>query len=166
MNTHEGKIVRRGWYRSWGTLVAAGLVAGCAGRPAMIPNTDKSLRRTSTQFAADAAKRNYEADAPNGGDAAARAEVNYTIKEIRIANLSPDDWNDVEVWVNQRWMVHVPIIPHMGKGTEGYRKINFQMLYDNNGNFFPVNLISKVRVEKVDVFFGGKMYNVPVHLSD
>lgn len=163
-------VARRGWYRSWGTLLAAASLAaagtGCAGRASLIPNSDPSLRRTSAQFAADAAKRTYEADAPKGGEAAARAEVDYTIKEIRIANLSPDDWHDVEVWINQRWVVFIPSLPHQAKTTEGYRKINFQMLYDKDGNYFPVNLFSKVRVEKVEVFHEGKMYDVPVHVAD
>lgn len=148
-------------------FLAAAAIIGCAGRPALIPNSDPSLRKNSAQFAADAAKRTYEADAPKGGDAAARAEVNYTIKEVRIVNLSPDDWHDVEVWVNQKWVVYLPLIPHQGNTTEGYRKFNFQMLYDTNGNSFPVNIFnSKIRVEKVEVFHDGKMYNVPVHLSD
>ena len=170
VTTAAAGVARRGWYRSWGTLLAAASLAaaggGCAGRASLIPNSDPSLRRTSAQFAADAAKRAYEADAPKGGEAAARAEVDYTIKELRIANLSPDDWHDVEVWVNQRWVVFIPSLPHLDKGTEGYRKINFQMLYDKDGNYFPVNLFSKVRIEKVEVYHDGKMYDVPVKLGD
>jgi hypothetical protein len=150
-------------------MVAAGavlLLAGCAGRAALFPNKDDSLRKTSAQFAADAAKRNYEADAPRGGEAAARAEVDYTLKEVRLANLSPEDWNDVEVWVNQKYVVHLPVIPHQNKG-EGYRHLNFQLLYDNQGNYFPVSIVSsKMRVEKVEVCYDGKMYDVPVRLAD
>ena len=87
--------------------------------------------------------------------------------EIRLVNLSPDDWTDVEVWVNKRWVVFVPSIPHQQAKTEGYRKFNFQMLYDKDGNYFPVNLVnSKVRVEQVEIFRDGKMYDVPVRLSD
>ena len=109
------------------TLASAALVmAGCAGRASLIPNKDEALRKTSTQFAADAARRSYKADAPQGGEAPARAEVDYTLKELRIGNLSPDDWNDVEVWVNQKYVVFLPALPKQNKG-EGYRHLNFQM---------------------------------------
>ena len=57
-------------------------------------------------------------------------------------------------------------LPHFEKG-EGYRHLNFQMMYDNEGNYFPVNFImSKVRVEKVEVHHDGKMFDVPVALAD
>jgi hypothetical protein len=148
----------------WVTALAIG--AGCAGRPALIPNKDSALRKTSAQFASDAAKRNYEAEAPRGGEAVGRAEVDYTLKEVRVANLSPEDWENVEVWVNQKYVVHLPVLPHQQKG-EGYRHLNFQLLYDNEGNYFPVSLISsKMRIERVEVYRDGKMYDVPVHLAD
>jgi hypothetical protein len=141
------------------------VLVGCQGRPSIIPSSDPALRKTSTQFAADAAKRNYEADAPRGGEAAARAEVDYTLKELHIANLSSEDWHDVEVWVNQRWVVFIPVLPHQQAKTEGFRRINFQMLYDRNGTYFPVSLFkSKEHIEKVEVYHDDKMYDVPLHL--
>src|SRR4029453_17768074 len=85
-------------------LVAAtfALLAGCAGRPSLIPNSDKSLRKSSAQLAADAAKRHpYKSDAPRGGEAVARATVGYMLDQVDVVNLSNDDWTDVEVWVNQ-----------------------------------------------------------------
>ena len=105
MNTQDAKKVvrRRGWYKSWGTLLAAGMVAGCAGRPAMIPNSDKSLRRTSTQFAADAAKRAYPAEAPRGGEAQAQAAVDHGfLNRIEVVNLSDATWTDVDLWIRHR----------------------------------------------------------------
>ncbi len=140
--------------------------AGCEGRAAMIPNKDASLRKTSAQFAADAAKRTYEADAPRGGEAAARAEVDYTLKAVHLANLSPADWKDIEVWINQKYVVYVAILPH-DKGSS-FRHLNFQMFYDNNGQHIPVSAlgISKIRVEKVEVYRDGKMWDVPVRLAD
>jgi len=147
-------------------LVGIVIMAGCAGRPAIVPSSDPALRKTSAQLAADAAKRSYEADAPRGGEAVARAEVDYGLKELHIENLSSEDWRDVEVWVNQRWVVYLPALPHQQSKTEGFRRINFQMLYDRDGNYFPVNWInSKVRIEKVEVFHDGKMYDVPLHLA-
>jgi hypothetical protein len=149
------------------TLISAAVaMVGCAGRASLIPNKDEALRKTSTQFAADAAKRAYKTDAPHGGEAPARAEVDYTLKELRIGNLSPEDWSDVEVWVNQKYVVYLPVLPKQNKG-EGYRHLNFQMLYDNQGAYFPVSIIqSKERVEKVEVYRDGKIFAVPVALAD
>jgi hypothetical protein len=165
------KIITMQDVRAWAVAGVAAVAAwlalgGCAGRPSIIPNKDEALRKTSAQFAADAAKRSYHAESPRGGEAPARAEVDYTLKEVRLANLSPDDWNDVEVWVNQKYVVYLPALPHAEKG-EGYRHLNFQMMYDNEGNYFPVNFImSKVRIEKVEVHHDGKMFDVPVALAD
>jgi hypothetical protein len=148
-------------------LVGMVIMAGCAGRPAIVPSSDPALRKTSTQLAADAAKRSYEAEAPRGGEAVGRAEVDYGLKELHIVNLSSEDWRDVEVWVNQHWVVYLPVLPHQQSKVEGFRRINFPMFYDRDGNFFPVNFInSKVRIEKVEVFHDGKMYDVPLRLAD
>ena len=146
--------------------VLTGVVAGCDGRPSIIPNKDGALRQTSAKFAADAAKRNYEADAPRGGEALARSEVDYTLKEVRLGNLSPDDWTNVEVWVNQKYVVYLPTLPKFNKG-DGFRRINFQMFYDNNGEHIPASLFSaKTRIEKVEIFRDGKMFDVPLRLAD
>ena len=148
------------------TLILIGTVAGCDGRPSLLPNNDPALRQTSAKFAADAAKRTYEADATRGGEAAARVEVDYTLKEVRIGNLSPDDWTNIEIWVNQKYVVFLPSLPKQNK-AEGYRHLNFQLLYDNHGEHFPVGVFnSKMRVEKVEVFRDGKMYDIPVRLAD
>ncbi len=85
---------------------------------------------------------------------------------MRIGNLSPEDWSDVEVWVNQKYVVYLPVLPKQNKG-DGYRHLNFQMLYDNQGAYFPVSIIqSKERVEKVEVYRDGKIFAVPVALAD
>ena len=147
-------------------LIGAGAMAGCDGRPAIIPNKDPALRQTSAKFAADAAKRNYEADAPRAGEAIARAEADYTLKEIRFGNLSPEDWANVEIWVNQKYVVFLPALPKFNKG-DGYRQIKFQMLYDNQGEHIPATLFSaKTRIEKVEIFREGKMFDVPLRLAD
>ena len=147
-------------------LIALGLSTGCDGRASLLPNKDPALRQTSTKFAADAAKRSYEADAPLGGEATARAEIDYTLKEVRIGNLSADDWTNVEIWVNQKYVVFLPVLSKQNKG-EGFRHLNFQLLYDNHGEHFPVGVFnSKMRVEKVEVYRDGKMFDVPVRLAD
>jgi len=137
------------------------LIAGCAGRPTLIPPSDKELRKTSTQFAADAARRHpYKAEAPRGGEAIARAQVGYTLDRIDVENLSDDAWNDVEIWVNQNYVCHLNSMPPKKLVT-----INFQMLYDDKGNYFPTDN-KKVLVNKVEMYRDGKMYEIPVRLGD
>src|ERR1700710_510686 len=122
--------------RVWMALViAAGLgLIGCAGRPAIFPNSDPTLRKSSTQFAADAAARHpYKADAPSGGEAVARAEASYTLKHLSIVNLSSEDWNDIELWANGNYVVFIKSLP---KGV--LKTVNFQMMYDGDGNYFPI----------------------------
>src|SRR5207244_5572992 len=98
-------------HRTISLLAVVAMLVGCAGRPSLIPNADKNLRRTSAQFAADSAKRHpYKSSAPRGGEAVARAEVGYMLKQITIVNLSPEAWNDVELWVNQKYVVFVPVM--------------------------------------------------------
>ena len=143
------------------TTAAALLAAGCAGRVSMIPNPDPNLRKSSTQFAADAAARHpFKADAPKAGEAVARAEVGYTLNRIDLVNLSSDDWQDVDVWVNQQYVVHLPKMEH-GK----LKILPFQMIYDDKGNYFPLDN-RKVLVSQVSLYKDGKMYDVPVHVAD
>ena len=134
---------------------------GCAGRPELIPNPDPSLRKTAAQLAADAAQRHpYKSDADRGGDAMARAQVGYSLNRIELVNLSDNEWNDVEVWVNQNYVV---FLRRMEPGR--LKRIPFQALYDNRGNSFPLNN-RKVLVERVELLRDGKIYNVPLQLAD
>jgi len=136
--------------------VTGALVVGCSGRTSVVPNPDPALRKSSAQFAADAARRSYPTDAPRGGEAVARAEVGYQIDRINFVNLSDEDWTGAEVWVNEKYVCYLPNAP---KGT--LKLIQFQMLYDDSGNYFPVNN-NKVMVNKVEVFKDGTLYDVPV----
>jgi hypothetical protein len=138
-----------------------GTIIGCAGRPQIFPNSDKSLRKTSAQFAADAANRHpYHADAPRGGTIAGRAQVGYSADLLELVNLSESDWQDVEVWVNKQYVVAVPAIE---KG--GLRRFTFQMMFDDSGNSFPTNN-NKTRIETVEVFVDGKLHDVTTKLAD
>ena len=142
-------------------VVSLAALIGCSGRPSIIPNKDKSLRKSSAEFAADAAKRHpYPADAPRGGEAVGRATVGYTLNQLDVVNLSKEAWNDVEIWVNKRYVVGVPKI-EAGK----LRTINFQMLYDDKGRYFPLNN-NKVLVDKVELHRDGKIYDIPAKLGD
>jgi len=93
------------------TVVGLGLLAGCAGRPSLFPNSDPALQKTSAEFAADAAKRQpYKNEAPRGGEAMGRAEYDLTFGHLQILNTSEEDWDNVEVWVNQKYVCAIPKI--------------------------------------------------------
>ena len=131
--------------RKLSLIVGIMLACGCAGRPSMLPNSDPNLRKTSAQFAADAAKRHpYKADAPRGGEAVARAEVDYTADFVNIVNLSDEEMDDVELWINQNYVVFIPKME-----PKLLKKINFTMLYDDTGATFPTDN-RKVMIEKAE----------------
>jgi hypothetical protein len=143
-------------------LILASLLLGlgCAGRPSLIPNREPALRKTSTQFAADAAKRHpYRDDVPHAGEAVARAELDYMLNEVVVANLSQEDWQDVELWLNKKYVVHVP---KMTRGTQV--NLPFQMLYDDAGNSLPTSNIMKTA--HLEAKMDGKIYDIPVRLAD
>lgn len=143
-------------------LVVASL-AGCEGRPALVPNSDPTLNKTSTQFAADAAKRfPYPSSLPHAGTADGRASVDVTLTRLQILNSSDEDWNDIDLWVNQSYVVHIRSIP---KGKQKVETVGFEMLYNSTGDYFstsggknPVNLVEMRR--------NGKMYQIPIVLAD
>ena len=144
-------------------LIALGTLAGCEGRPSLIPNSDPNLRKTSTQFAADAAKRfPYKADAPRGGEANGRAQVGYSVNKLEIENLGDDDWDDVEIWVNRSYVVWLPKLKaRPGKITA----IPFQAIYNQDGHSFPTDN-RKTLINSVEVYHDGKMYDVKKQLAD
>jgi hypothetical protein len=154
-------MFHRSAHISLATLALMALVVGCAGRPQILPNPDKALRKTSAQFAADAAKRfPYKADAPRGGSIAGRAQVGYMVDVLEVTNFSDQDWTDVEVWVNKKYVVSVPKIE-----KNGLRRFTFQMIFDDAGSSFPTDN-NKVRIETVEIFMDGKMYDVTKQLAD
>ncbi len=145
-------------------LTLAGLLVGCEGRPSLFPNSDSNLRKTSTEFAADAAKRfPYPGDtATKGGEISGRAEVDPMLAQIQILNSSDDDWKDIDVWVNKSHVCHVPLIP---KGKEKVETVTFSMLYDEHGNYFSTSN-GKNPINRVEIVRDGRIYTVPVRLAD
>jgi hypothetical protein len=142
-------------------VISCCVIGGCADKPTILPNGDKNLRKTNAQFAADAAKRHpYKSDAPRGGEAAARAEVDYTTHELSIVNLSKETWNNVEVWVNQNYVVFLPSMP-----PNDLKKISFGMMFDDKGTSLPAGNL-KTLINKVEILRDGKMYDVKVKLGD
>lgn len=138
--------------------VVAGL-AGCKARPSLVPNSDPTLRKTNAEFAADARKRHpYPADAEKGGEAVARAQVGYDRNVLELVNLSSEEWKDVTVWVNRKYVVHLPRV------EPGRLKIiNFKMLYDNKGRALPS---SGTPIKTVEALRDGTLYDVPVRLAE
>jgi len=149
----------------FGLLIVVG-VAGCAGRPQILPNPDKDLRKTSAQFAADAARRHpYKENAPRGGTIAGRAQVGYALDVLELTNLSDTDWEDFEVWVNKNYVVYVPKLARSTSGNERLVRFTFQMLFDDSGNSFPTDN-NKTRIGTVEIYKDGKMYDVTTKLAD
>jgi hypothetical protein len=143
-------------------LLVLSFLSGCTGRVSLLPNSDKTLRRTPAQFASEAAKRTYRLDLPDGGTAEARAHVAYDNNFLQVLNLSEEDWSDIEIWVNHKYVVHVPRIE---AGTKRVKTLNFMMLYDDQGNPFPSDN-RKQFIESLELVKDGTRYNVPLALAD
>lgn len=145
-----------------GAVVFA-LLAGCEGRPALVPNSDPALNKTSTQFAADAARRfPYPSSLPHPGTADGRAEVDVMLTRLQILNSSDEDWKDIEIWVNQSYVCHIPNIP---KGMQRVETVGFEMLYNVNGDYFSTSG-GKNPVTLVEMRRDGKVYQLPIVLAD
>jgi hypothetical protein len=139
------------------------MMFGCAGRTEILPNSEPALRRKPPEFAADAARRfPYKANAPRGGEAVGRAQVGYTLNKLEIENLSDVDWDNVEVWVNQQYVVW---LPKLKARPDRVTSIPFQAIYNDSGHSFPTDN-SKVLINKVEVYHDGKMYDVRTQLAD
>jgi hypothetical protein len=142
---------------------AAGLagMAGCEGRPTLFPNPDPNLRHTSTELAADSARRfPYKADAPHAKEAKARAQVGYSLNRLEVVNFTGQDWDDVEVWVNRKYVCHVPKME-----TGKLKEVHFPMLFDEKGTYFPFDNL-KTRVETVELYRNGTLYEIVCHNAD
>lgn len=136
-------------------------MVGCSGRPEIFPNSDGSLNKTSTQFAADAARRfPYKLDAARGGAAESRAEVGYPLDTLDVVNLSDTEWDDVELWVNQEYVVSLNKME-----PKKLKHLTFQMIFNSEGKSFPTDN-TKIRIEKLELLRDGKMYDVKVQLAD
>ena len=146
-------------------LGAIGLsgMAGCSGRTEIFPNSDPALRKTPAEFAADAAKRfPYQADAPSGGQALARAQAEYVRDQLDLINLSDTDWTNVEVWVNGTHVVFLPVME-----AKVMKIINFRQLYNDQGQHFTTrNGNESSVISKVELVRDGTRYTVPVQMAE
>ncbi|MGA2582051.1 MAG: hypothetical protein ABSG31_02145 [Tepidisphaeraceae bacterium] len=140
--------------------LSAGLL-GCVGdgEPTLLPNSDPALHKSSTELASDAAKRSYEVSAPKSDAANARAEYDIMQRKFDLVNLSDSDWSNVEVWVNQKYVVFLPTIQ---KNVD--EQLNFEFFYDRDGDHFNTDK-GKNPVQTLEVFHDGTMYNIPATME-
>ncbi len=142
-------------------ILTAGLLTGCVeGRTRVAPNRDRSLRLTTKAFAADAKTRAYPATAPQAGTAPMRAEVDYMLKVINLVNLGDTGWDNAELWVNGQYVCGLAQVEPKLEKT-----VNFQILFDAQGASFPTSL-NIAQVKKLELFYDGSLYTVPLHLAD
>ncbi|HUB26881.1 MAG TPA: hypothetical protein VL992_15760 [Tepidisphaeraceae bacterium] len=146
------------------TYCAVGLIGllaiGCEGTVSLIPDADPNLRQPPAVFAADAAKRHYEADAQKIPDKDFRAQYALIVHQVDLANISSQDWHDVEVWINGTYVLHIPYFEKKSDKT-----LYFTMFYDQNGHHFDTNY-GQNPIKKIEVFRGGAMYSVVDHVAD
>lgn len=136
-------------------------MTGCHdGGPTLFPNPDPNLRMTSEQFAANAAKRVFPASARRAKEPKARAQVAYSLNRVELVNFTGEDWHDVEVWVNGTHVCFVPLMQ-----DRKLKEVHFPMLFDQNGNSFPMDN-SRLRVNRVEVFRNGVLYELVSHNAD
>lgn len=141
--------------------VAAGMLAGCrSGYTTVLPNKVESLNRKPAEFAADAAKRTFPEDLPTARTQQFRAETQYTFDTLDLVNLTGGPLNDVEVWVNRKYVVFLPTLPDREIVT-----IPFVTIYDDAGHHFPLNN-SQVQVQSVHVLTDGELLEVPTDIAD
>ena len=142
-------------------LLVFGL-GGCGDtpRPTIFANPDPNLRKGVRELREDAAKRTYAAEAPRAKEPRARAEIAYMDNRLEVVNFSGEDWTNVEVWVNGRWVCYVPKME-----DRKLKEIHFPMLFDQDGKNFPISN-RQIRVEKVEVFRNGTLYEVVCHVVE
>jgi hypothetical protein len=154
-------VAARPLHRALACVVFVGIVAGCTNQPGLFPNSDPRLRKTSTQFAADAARRHYEADAPTTTPTYAQAQIDYQTKNISLENLTDTDWTNVEVWIDQKFVLFIPV---MEKQTA--KSLTFDMFFDSDGNFFTEYGQTPLK-PTIDIYRDGKLFtSIPYTLPD
>jgi hypothetical protein len=165
-----GRFMARTWHRARLAIAVVAMAAlvglgGCGARLPLLPNSDPALRKKPADFAADAALRHpFKDDAPSGGEAKGRADVDYSNGFVEVVNLSDEDWNDVEFWINRRYVVFVPKLEKNGPKVT---TLNFWMFYDEKGNaFHTTNGPDATRITQLEMYRAGKMYTLKLQLAD
>jgi hypothetical protein len=141
------------------SVLAAGLL-GCETQVVLVPNPDPALRKPVKAFAADAAKRQYEADAPKALDPDFRGQYALILRRIDLANISQRDWDNVEVWINGRYVVYCPKFE-----KKSDKSLAFRLFYDSKGHRFDTDW-GKNPIQTLEVYRDGTMYSVINHVAD
>jgi hypothetical protein len=136
---------------------------GCEGTVSLIPDADPALRQPPPVFAADAAKRRFEAEAPlrQSKDFMAQYELNpFLSRQVDLANVSGQNLSNVEVWINHTYVVFCHSFP---KQTD--KTLYFTMFYDRDGHHYSTEG-GKDPIASIDVYYDGVMHSVPHHVAD
>jgi hypothetical protein len=141
-------------------LLSAG-IWGCVGdgEPTLLPNADPALRKNALQLTSDAARRSYEASAPRGTDPQARAQYNLMSGNFELVNLSGQDWTNVEVWVNQTYVLFVPKME-----MNVAKRLDFNMFYDQHAHHFATE-DGKTPLQSLEIYHDGTLYTVPATME-
>ncbi len=115
-------------------LLVAGALVGC----------ESSGTTESTQRAAFAAQLRYPQNIKPATDLAVTALVNRDSGTIELLNASAKPVNDVNIWVNSTYVVHVDSIPASGITT-----VRRSQFFDSGGNSLGTQdaIINKVELE-------------------
>lgn len=137
------------------------LMGGCWDTSiSLMPNPNPDLHKSSAEFAADAVKRHpFNTHLEDGGEAQAQAEVGYALNRLELVNVSDETWNNVEVWINRKYVVFVPKIT-----PKVLQRLPFAMFYDGHGHYFQQD--NKEMIQSVILVRGDKMFAVPLQLAD
>jgi hypothetical protein len=145
----------------WAVALSLGAsVLGCEGSVSLLPDADPALRKPPAVFSADAAKRQYEADAPKVQDSQSRAQYALILREIDLANISNKDWSNVEVWINGQYVVYCPSFD-----KKSDKCLYFTMFYDQSGHHFDTQN-GQNPVKSLEVYRDGVLYQVTDHVAD
>lgn len=138
-------------------LGVAMLVVGCKNKPPTIyPSNDPMLNRPATQQASESAKLfPYPADLEVAGNVKGRAEIGYSWNQISLLNMSGQDWNDAELWVNRTHVVRLPLVR-----DRALKRIPFKAMFDEFGQHFPLDNNTTI-ITVLELKLDGKLYNVP-----
>ena len=145
-------------------LLVGGIFAGCESTPAVVPQSDPALSKTSAQYAADAVKHfPFKSNLPVSDEQPLRAMPDYSLDFVDLINLAGRDLVNPEIWINREYVMSLSVL----KSRE-IKRLNFRMFYDDRGDHFPLNNnLQKggVIIRQLEMIDQGKIYVVPVRVG-
>jgi hypothetical protein len=128
----------------------------------MPSNSDPALQKKPAEYAADAANRHpMKTDLPSAGKADGVADIDYHIQMLQLANLSKQDWTNMEIWLNDKYVTFVPKV-EAGK----LRTLYFHMFYDGRGNKMARAVHGDPRINSVKMLRDDRWFDVPITLAE